>query len=443
LTSQASRDGKITGKDGGAALAEETFLSDEFVRKLTAVGEVDILVGIPTLNNRSTIEQVVNAVQLGLVKHFPRERVVLINPDGGSNDGTPEAIKNSPTQNFQALLSATPLRTIHRISTTYGEGDGGSTAWRIIMAAADLLRAKACAVVSPDLESITPEWVEALVRPVYKEQFDLVTPIYHRHKYDGLLVNNIIAPAVRAVYGVNVREPVGGELGFSGRLACHYMEQEVWHEQYVRARTEIWMTTRAIADGFRLCQSFLGPKVHAPEPLTQNIVTTIQDALGTLFRCMENQQAYWLSRAGPPQPAPVFGFEYSSGLEPRRLNRKKMLTMFQNGVSQLTPVLESILAPETLGQIQGISQQNEKLFRFPDELWVKTIYEFAASYHHSVINREHLLQALTPIYRGRIYSVVLANQSADAEQIEQNLEALCQEYERQRPHLVEKWTRKA
>ena len=117
--------------------------------------------------------------------------------------------------------------------------------------------------------------------------------------------------------------------------------------------------------------------------------------------------------------------------------------MFQNGVSQLAPILESILISETLKQIQGVSQQNEKQFRFPDELWAKTIYEFAASYHHSVINREHLLQALTPIYRGRIYSVVLEDQRADAEQIEKKLEALCQEYERLRPQLVEKWARKA
>ncbi|TAM81600.1 MAG: glycosyl transferase family 2 [Acidobacteria bacterium] len=424
-------------------MAEETFLSDEFVRRLSAVGEVDILVGVPTFNNRHTIEKVVNAVQLGLVKYFPRERIVLINPDGGSKDGTPEAVRNCAIQDFRTLLSSSPLRTIHRISTTYGGVDGRSSAWRIIMASADLLRAKACAVLSPDLESISPEWIEALVRPVYKEQYDLVTPIYHRHKYDGLLVNNIIAPAVRAVYGVEVREPVGGDLGFSGRLACHYLEQDVWHEEYVRARTEIWMTTRAIADGYKLCQSYLGPKIHTPDASTQNIVTTIREALGALFRCMENQQSFWLSRNEPPQTAPVFGFEYSSGLEPRRVNRKKLLTMFQNGLDHLAPILESILSAETLGQIQGAAQQNEKHFHFPDELWVKTIYEFAASYHHSVMNRDHLLQALTPIYRGRIYSVVLENHRADAEQIEKRREALCQEYERQRPHLVERWARKA
>jgi glucosylglycerate synthase len=362
---------------------------------------------------------------------------------GWCNDGTPETVKNASIPDFRTLLSSSPLRTIHRISTPSGGVDGRSNSWRIIMAAADLLRARACAVVSPDLESITPEWIEALVRPIYKEQFDLVTPIYHRHKYDGLLVKNIIAPTIRSVYGLKVREPVGGEFGFSGRLACHYMEQDVWHEEFVRARTEIWMTTRAIADGFRLCQSFLGPKIHAAEPSARNIVATIQDALGALFRCMENQESYWIPRTEPPQPVPAFGFEHSSGLEPRRINRKKMLAMFQNGVSQLTPVLESILSAETLSEIQGVSQQDEKNFRFPDELWVKTIYEFAASYHHSVMNREHLLQALTPIYRGRIYSVVLESQRADAEQIEQRMEVLGQEYERLRPQLVEKWARKA
>ncbi len=423
-------------------MAEETFLSDEFIRKLTAVGEVDILVGVPTFNNGDTIAQVVNAIQLGLVKYFPRDRTVLINPDGGSNDGTPEIVTSSSIQDFRTLLSASPLRTIHRITTSYREMDGKGSAWRIILAAADLLRAKACAVVSPDLESITPEWIEGLIRPVYREKFDLVTPIYHRHKYDGLLVKNIVAPIIRAVYGVRVREPVGGELGFSGSLACHYLEQDVWHEETVRAGAEIWMTTRAIVDGFKLCQSFLGPKMHTQKSSSQNIVVTIQNTLGALFRCMERQESYWLARNESPQPVPVFGFEYSSGLEPRRVDRKKMFQMFQNGVRQLASILESILAAETLKEIQRVSQQDERQFRFPDELWVKTIYEFAASYHHSVINREHLLQAFTPIYRGRICSVVLEDYRADAEQIEKKLETLCQEYEKLRPHLVERWARK-
>jgi glucosylglycerate synthase len=423
-------------------LAEESFLSDEFVRELTAVGEVDILVGVPTFNNCGTIAQVVNAVQIGLVKYFPRERAALINPDGGSRDGTPEIVKNSSIRDFRSLLSTTPLRTTHRITTPCRLNNGTGGALRIILAAADLLRAKACAIVSPDLESLAPEWIDGLVRPIYKEKFDLVTPIYHRHKFDGLLIRNVIAPMIRALYGVRIREPVGGELAFSGPLACHYLEQEVWRDEVVQAGAEAWMTTSAVVGGFKLCQSFLGPKLHALKPSPQDIVRTIQRIVGALFRCMEIQETYWLPKT-ESQPVPVFGFEYSSGLEPRRLNRKKMFLMFQSGVNQLAPVWESILSPETLKDIQAISQEDEKTFCFPEELWVKTIYEFAASYRHTVINRDHLLQALTPLYRGRICSVLREEQRADADEIEKNREELCQRYEKLKPRLVERWTQKA
>lgn len=422
-------------------MAEETFLSDELVRQLTAVGQVDILVGVPTFNNRDTIGRVVNAIQVGLVKYFPRERTALINPDGGSRDGTPEAVKACSISDFRSLLSSTPLRTTHRITASYRQMDSKGTGLRIVLAAADLLRAKACALVSPDLESMTPEWVEGLIRPVYKEKYDLVTPIYHRHKFDGLLVKNIVAPMIRALYGVGIREPVGGEFGLSGPLACHYLEQDIWSGEIPQASVEIWMTTSALVGGFKVCQSFLGPKIHSEKGSAQDIVRTIQSVLSVLFRCMETQESYWLSRT-ESERVPVFGFEYSSGLEPRRLNRKKMLLMFRNGVDQLASVLESILSERTLREIQQVSLLNEKDFRFPDDLWVRTIYEFAASYHHSVINRDHLLQALTPIYRGRICSVVLEEQRADVEQIERKVEALCQSYEKEKPHLVERWTQK-
>ncbi len=422
-------------------MAEETFLSDEFLRELTAVGEVDIVVGVPTFNNRDTIERVVSAVQIGLVKYFPRERSILINPDGGSKDGTSGVVKGTSIRNFETLLMASPLRTMHRITTSYrGSRDGGN-ALRIILAAADLLRAKASAVVSPDLRTITPEWVEALVRPVYKEKFDFVSPIYHRHKFDGLLIKHLLSPMVRAVYGYSISEPVGSELGFSGRLASHYLAHDVWHQDFVSAGAGIWLTTTAIVGGFRLCQSFLGPKIHASKPSGQDLVQTIQRVVGGLFRCLETHESYWISRTGS-QPAPIFGFEYGAAPEPIRINRQRMLQVFRVGVGELASILQSIVSPQTLHEIQAIAALQDKEFRFPDELWVKTIYEFASSYHRSVINRDHLLQALVPLYRGRASSFVSENYKADALDIEKKTEEVSVQFERLKPYLLEGWTKK-
>ena len=69
---------------------EESVLTDDLVRQLMNVGEVDILVGLPTYNNVKTVVPVTQAIVAGLLKSFPRERAAIINPDGGSNDGTRE-----------------------------------------------------------------------------------------------------------------------------------------------------------------------------------------------------------------------------------------------------------------------------------------------------------------------------------------------------------------
>jgi len=49
-------------------LAEETFLTDDFLRQLINVGEVDILVGLPTHNNAKTIGAVVQSIQTGILR---------------------------------------------------------------------------------------------------------------------------------------------------------------------------------------------------------------------------------------------------------------------------------------------------------------------------------------------------------------------------------------
>ncbi|MGH9328231.1 MAG: glycosyltransferase [Terriglobia bacterium] len=423
-------------------MAEGNFLSDDFLRQLTAVGAADILVGIPTANNHETIQHVVNAVQIGLVKYFPRDRAVLINPDGGSRDDTPALVKAASVPDFRSVLSASPLRTLHMLSTRYHPGRGLAGAFRLVFAAADLLRARACAVVSPDVISITPEWIDALVRPVYREGFDLVTPLYQRHKFDALLVKNILSPFIRAAYGYQIEEPAAGEWCVSGKLACYLLEQEVWHEDFMRFGSPLWMTATALAEDFRLCQSFLGPRIRAAHHPDQDLPAMIQQTVGTLFRSLEVHQPFWLSRNGS-QSVPAFGFQSLVDLSAVRVNRKRLLEMFQNGVEELSSILEMILSAATLQEIREVSRDGEASRHFTDELWVKTVYEFAASYHRSVMNRDHLLQALTPLYRGRISSYIAENHGASLEGLRRRLESLQQKYESLKPYLIQGWLGKA
>ena len=145
------------------------------------------------------------------------------------------------------------------------------------------LDAKACAVVDSDLRSITPEWIDLLLRPILFADFDFVAPYYHRHKYDGTITNSIVYPLTRALYGVSVRQPIGGEFGISARLLTRYLEREDWETDVARYGIDIWMTTIAIAEGFRVCQSFLGAKLHDAKDPGSDLSAMLQQVVGSVF----------------------------------------------------------------------------------------------------------------------------------------------------------------
>jgi glucosylglycerate synthase len=418
-------------------LAEESILTDEFLRQLIDVGEADVLVGVPTYNNAATVGQVVQAVRAGLLKYFPRERAVIVNADGGSRDQTSNLVRGASINDLQHSTDLNALRTLHCISSEYTGGPATGTALRTILASAELLRVSACAVVSPESTTIEPEWIERLLRPVYQGNYDFVTPLYRRHKFDGLLMRNLVYPMTRAFYGKQVREPYAAEFSFSGQLASHFLSQEIWTHEIGQTGTEIALTISAITGGYRLAQSFLGVKPPA-DSRSADLVGAMRQTVGALFWSLEPNFALW-SGKNDSQPIPTLGTAEEVTLEPLRVNRKRLLGMFRSGVAELEPVLKTILSPPTLAELQRIAAADEDNFLYEDELWARTVYEFAASYHKSVISRDHVVQALAPLYRGRAFTFLVENREASGEQVEQNVENFCLTCERMKPSLVELW----
>jgi glucosylglycerate synthase len=418
-------------------LADESILSDDLLRQLINVGEVDILVGVPTYNHAKTIGQVVQVVRAGLLKYFPRERTAILNADGGSRDGTAELVQAASISDARNSTALQTLRTLHCISSRYTGNPSTGTALHTIVAAAELLRAQACVVIAPDSSSIAPEWIDRLLRPIYKDNFDFVTPVYRRHKFEGMLVTNLIYPMTRAVYGKRIREPYPAEFGFSGRLGSHLLGHDLWRHEAGQLGTEICLMVTAVAEGYRLQQAFLGPKGHH-EQQSADLVPAMRQTVGTLFWTLEQQFAVW-SANGETQAVPTLGAEYEVTTESVRVNRKRLHQMFCSGVAQLEPILKAILSPGTLEELRRLASRGEGELNYSDELWVKTIYEFAASYHRSVISRDHIIQALVPLYRGRVYTFLVQNREASEEEVEQNIEALCLTFERLKPYLLELW----
>ena len=421
-------------------MEDGNFLSDDFLRQLINVGEVDILVGLPTHNNATTVDSIVHTVRDGILRSFPRERVVIINADGGSRDGTRELITGVSIDDVRPASSVYALRTLHAISTKYASSPNSGVALRTILAAAELLRAKACIVISPDTESITPEWISNLIRPVYHEGFDLVSPAYRRNKFDGLLMTNLLYPMTRALYGAKIREPYMPEFGFSGRLGSQFLGQNRWDDGIAEDGTELRLTLAAVTGGFRICQSFLG-KRDPVERRGADLIPALRNSVGVLFSALEPAFNAWSTVSGT-QEVPTIGTGPEIVLDPLRVNRKRLWDMFVKGVSELGSVFETILSPSTLAELKRIAGLREQEFRYSAELWVRTVYEFAAAYQKSVINRDHIIQALAPLFRGRVFTFVVENRNGSASDVEKNIESLCLEFERLKPYLLEIWKSK-
>jgi hypothetical protein len=416
---------------------DENFLTDDFLRQLISVGEADILVGLPTHNNAKSVGSIVQTIRNGILGTFPRERVVIINADGGSRDGTRELITSLSINDMRPVSGVYALRTLHVISTEYASTPHSGVALRTILSAAELLRTKACVVISPESEGLTSEWISSLIRPVYYEHFDLVAPTYQRHKFDGLLTTNLLYPMVRALYGARIREAYMSEFGFSGRLASQFLGQNQWKDGTVENGTELRLMLAAVTGGFRICQAFLGKK-DPVERRAADLVPTLRQSVGVLFSALESDFAVWSGVSGS-QELPTNGKDQDLLLEPLRVNRKRLREMFVKGVAELESVFQSILAPSTLAELNRIAALKEEDFNYPAELWVKTIYEFAAAHRKSVINRDHIIQALAPLFRGRVFTFIVENRNGSANDVANNIEGLCLEFERLKPYLLDIW----
>ena len=417
---------------------KNTTFRTEVHEQLERIGQADIIVGIPSFNNARTIGHVVRAVQGGLAKYFPDHKAVIVNSDGGSSDGTSDVVHNSSIDDFNAILLHHRVSPVSKIVFPYSGIPGKGSAFRTIFEIAEVLVAKACAVVDSDLRSITPEWIELLLKPVLVGGYDYVSPLYHRHKFDGTITNSIVYPLTRALYGRRVRQPIGGDFGFSGSLAQYYLTKDVWQTDVARFGIDIWMTTTAIANGFKVTQSFLGAKIHDAKDPGADLSSMLYQVVSATFELMETYSEVWMPIRGT-EPVPAFGFEYTVGLEHVNVNTARMLNTFREGLRNLGEIWLDILGAGDFSEVERLGALPDSEFHFPVGLWTQVVYDYALAFHKRKLPVEHLIKSMTPLYVGKTASFIIEAKDMAQTEADAEIEKLCLEFEKRKDYLVTNW----
>ena len=409
----------------------DTALRGDTAKRIEEIESADILVGIPCYNNEKTIVHVIKMLSNGLNNHYKQERSVIFIADGGSTDDTREVAREVELKPWQ-----------EKIVSIYRGPAGKGTALRSVFEAANRLKVQVCGMVDSDLRSITADWVNYLLEPVLEKGYQFVAPVYVRHKYDGTITNNIVYNLTRALYGKRIRQPIGGDFAISRDVAKFYTEQDVWLTDVSRFGIDIWMTTSAIAQGFRICQSNLGAKIHDVKDPGQHLGPMFRQVLSALFYLMERHVGFWKEVKGS-EPVETFGFEGYLEPEPVTVNLELMIELFKTGYQQFSPLWKEILSESSFDQIRETAKMDSTEFHLPTDSWVKILYELAATYYLWSINRNKLLDMMTPLYFGRVASFVRQSWDMSSLEAEALVEEQAVKFEDQKDYLITVWDEKS
>jgi glycosyltransferase involved in cell wall biosynthesis len=403
-----------------------TAMRDYARRQIENLGNADIVVGIPAYYSDDSLAHVILMVAEGLDHFYPEKKSLIIVADGGSTDDTREIAQSVDNHHFNIDLLVTIYRGI----------PGKGSAFRAIFEAAKYLQASAVALFDSDLKSIKPGWVRNILDPVLNG-YDFVAPDYSRYKFDGTITNTIAYNLTRALYGVNIRQPIGGDFGMSRLMVNHCLNQDVWDTDIAKFGVDIWLTTTAITGGFRICQAKLGAKIHGEKDPAADLGPMFREVVGTIFTLLGMNKTY-LEEVKKTINAPIFGEAIGEEPESFEVKLEPLVEYFRIGYKNFGSVWANIIEEKDYAAIKKLAMSRSlKKFNLPTETWVRIVYRYAAYFCRAERQRFKILDTLIPLYNARVASLIMILEAKDHTEAEEFYDAQAQAFETMRGYLID------
>ncbi len=382
-----------------------------------STGSLDIVVGICTKNCEDTVAGVLKTVDRGLTQFFPSKRILIVVSDI-STDATQEKVQETETA---TEVMFTPQ--------TGGLGKGNGV--RTILEIARDRGASAVALIDGDLTSIEANWVEKLAGPILEGR-DLVVPYYLRHHYDGVITNQIAYPLTNVLFGIGVRQPIGGEYGISAHLLERLLQHELFPEKF---GIDIFITLVATSEQMQIAEAVLGVKEHEstkqyadPDKL---LVPMFYQVVGTLFRLINHYHDY-IKTVHEVRPVERLGDMLDKRPGAISVDQKDLLRRFKEKYAELMGENAAFLGDlrEDLDRIASCELDS---YSFPLPLWVNAVYLAIDAF--SVSEDLKILDALRVLWQGRFLSLVRETEAMSTEEAEAYIQGQLAVFEEQRSIL--------
>lgn len=385
--------------------------------------DYDVIVGIPSYNSAATIGFVIRQAALGLDKYFSHLKGLILVSDGGSTDGTVEVA------NVIRLKE-----NVGRVVENYSGLSGKGNAVKHIFNRALEFGASTVILVDSDLRSITPEWIRLL--GAVHDGFDLITPMYLRSRYDGMLTKHIAYPLTRALYGVRIRQPIGGDFGLSIKLVESLLKDSLWNSKEVQKfGVDIFITNSALARGFRVAQAYLGSKVHEMKDPTRHLKAMFYEVSKSLFNLALKHRRVWWEISGSKDAEILRGDEKPfECIQPISVNFeagvKRFLEKFEENRSIIRDILDELF-DDFLKVVEGIREKGGNAF--PASLWARIVYRHLSAYAGN--KSERVFESLYACWLGRVLSYIHDVSSLSDNEVENKVNSDAEKFEAEKNYL--------
>lgn len=398
-------------------------LKPEIVEKCKEMKPMDIVVGVLCKDVEATVLNVLNVINEGLYRYFPDYNKAIIVCSAESTDKTDEAIEL-----FQPYKSIEKIIT--KDITDGGKGAGVMTIFEIAHEA----EAKSVILMDGDLLSVKPSWIQTIANPIVYGRADLTVPYYIRDKNDGVITNNLVYPFTRALYRIDIRQPIAGEYAISKNLYELLRQHPLFPPDF---GVDIFILTVAAAEGLYVKEGLFSLKIHEStthylEP-EKFLIPMFRKVTGCMFELAKHYQEHWKSKPTMWR-AKYYRECFSQKPIPVRVNVPEMKKNFEKEFNTSKNIMKHFLPESILEELENIVTNNAN---FDSELWAEVVYNHAAAWKN--LERESdkhlLLDSLKTLWIGRFVSFATEVKDMDINDAEKIIQKQAEIFEEKFDYL--------
>ncbi|MDO9537616.1 MAG: glycosidase [Thermoplasmata archaeon] len=370
------------------------------LEKATALGNIELVIGIPFLGMNKETQTVLSILEAGLDTFYPDMKGLIV-------------CAVSPSVSAMDAFKTCKFRQADRILITQLHDGLSGRGWavRCLMDIAHSLTADLL-ILDPNLstagskdsqEGLTPDWIKLMYQTVRDGHAAFVLPRFKLSHIANTICDHLVFPLLAALYNLELRGCPDAGMTISRSLLPALLDDAPdWPPEIYDYGLDYWLIMRVLELKANIAEVFLGRKPKTSLPVGINNI--LQHAVPAVFGAIGKSQNTW-KRNPPGVRSPLtIGprdglFQQELTLEPR-----PHLNQFRRGYARYYETSWSrIFSEELFTQLKDVSNSSDEAFSFPAALWAQLVFESLIAYHFiPKLEKEDLISSLIPLFEGRL-----------------------------------------